>query len=235
MGGSDTDWLEVAGKVALGVGGAALAAAGVLAAKSGVIQSAAAKIARNSDDRLIDAPRAGVPLLVSLAGMVEHSGIFLGRSRVAELNGNGRLADVSLSEFVNGQSGDRANVRWGTRIFAACDDSTGRPLESLKVAHAARDFVARVRRVKYNLFNNNCHLFSASCVRGELLDGRSWAEWLKEGTFSIDRLESVISEVMNGGRPIAWLGVREPTRFFNYALTDSKIARLRMEGKINYT
>ena len=227
-----SDWLEVVGKVAMGVGVGALATAGVLAAKSGAFQSAAARRRRNGDERLIDAPRAGVPLLVSLAGMAEHSGIFLGRSRVAELNGNGRLMDVSLSEFVNGQVGDKASVRWGTRIFAACDDSTGHPLESLKVAHIARDFVAKVKRVKYNLFNNNCHLFSASCVRGELSDGRSWAEWLMDGTFSIDRLGAVISEVMNGGRPIAWLGVREPTRFFNYALTDGKIARLRKEGKV---
>ena len=228
-----SDWLGIAGKIAAGIGAGALAAAGALAlAKSGAFQSAAARRRRNGDERLIDAPRAGVPLLVSLAGMTEHSGIFLGRSRVAELNGNGRLMDVSLSEFVNGQVGDKANVRWGTRIFAACDDSTGRPLESLKVAHIARDFVAKVKRVKYNLFNNNCHLFSASCVRGELLDGRSWAEWFMDGTFSIDRLGAVISEVMNGGRPIAWLGVREPTRFFNYALTDGKIARLRKEGKV---
>lgn len=227
-----SDWLEVVGKVAMGVGVGALATAGVLAAKSGAFQSVAARRRRNGDERLIDAPRAGVPLLVSLAGMAEPSGIFLGRSRVAELNGNGCLMDVSLSEFVNGQVGDKANVRWGTRIFAACDDSTGRPLESLKVAHIARDFVAKVKRVKYNLFNNNCHLFSASCVRGELSDGRSWAEWLMDGTFSIDRLGAVISEVMNGGRPIAWLGVREPTRFFNYALTDGKIARLRKEGKV---
>ena len=227
-----SDWLETAGKIAAGIGAGALAAAGALAlAKSGALQSAAARRRRNGDDRLIDAPRAGVPLLVSLAGMAEHSGIFLGRSRVAELNGNGRLMDVSLNEFINGQPDDTSNMRWGTRIFAACDDSTGRPLESLKVAHVARDFVTKVRQVKYSLFNNNCHLFSASCVRGELSDGRSWADWLMDGTFSIDRLDAVISEVMNGGRPIAWLGVREPTRFFNYALTDGKIARLRMEGK----
>ena len=80
MNDSNADWLDIAGKVALGVGGAALAAAGVIMAKSGVMQSAAAKIRRNGDGRLVDAPRAGVPLLVSLAGIAEHSGIFLGRS-----------------------------------------------------------------------------------------------------------------------------------------------------------
>ena len=110
MGDSNSDWLDIAGKVALGVGGAALAAAGVIMAKSGVMQSAAAKIRRNGDGRLIDAPRAGVPLLVSLAGIAEHSGIFLGRSRVAELNGNGRLMEVSLSEFVNGQPDANSNM-----------------------------------------------------------------------------------------------------------------------------
>ena len=232
MNDSNADWLDIAGKVALGVGGAALAAAGVIMAKSGVMQSAAAKIRRNGDGRLVDAPRAGVPLLVSLAGIAEHSGIFLGRSRVAELNGNGRLMDVSLSEFVNGQPDANSNMRWGTRIFAACDDATGQPLESLRVAHAARALIEKIGSVKYNVFSNNCHMFSASCVRGDFAEGKSLDEWLREGTFSIDRLESVISEFMNGGRPIAWLGVREPSRFFNYALADEKIARLRREGRL---
>lgn len=228
-----SDWLEIAGKVAAGIGVGALAAAGALAlAKSGVVQSASARRRRNGDDRLIDAPRAGVPLLVSLVGFAEHSGIFLGRSRVAELNGNGYLMDVSLSEFVNGQPSDTSNVRWGTRIFAACDEASGRPLESIKVAHAARRLVEKIKQVKYSLFNNNCHLFSASCICGELLDGKSWMDWLKDGTFSIDRLESVICEFMNNGRPIAWLGVREPSRFFNYVLADDKIERLRKEGKV---
>lgn len=85
-----SDWLEVAGKVALGVGVAALAAAGVLAVKSGALQSAKAKFARNSDGRLIDASPPGTQLLVSLArGGVGHSGVFLGWSRVAELRVHG--------------------------------------------------------------------------------------------------------------------------------------------------
>lgn len=77
---SDTDWLDVAGKIALGAGVGALAAAGAIAiAKSGVVQSTVARLRRNRDDgnRLIDAPPPGTPLLVSLArGGAEHSGIF---------------------------------------------------------------------------------------------------------------------------------------------------------------
>ena len=230
--GDGSDWLEMAGKIALGVGAGALAAAGVLVAKSGAVQSAEARKRRNSERRLIDAPRAGTPLLVSLGGVAEHSGVFLGRSRVAELNGCGDLMDVSLSEFVNGREGDSTNMRWGTRIFAACDEATGTPLTSLGIARQARGLIKRIGQVKYNLFGNNCHLFTASCIRGELSDGLSLVDWIKDGTFSIDRLEEVVSTFLNGGRPIAWLGVRGPTRFFNYALTASKTERLHREGRI---
>lgn len=227
-----SDWLDVAGKIALGVGGTALAAAGALAAKSGAFQSAEARRRRNEDGRLIDAPHAGTPLLVSLDGVAEHSGVFLGRSRVAELNGDGWLMDVSLSEFVNGQADDKTNLRFGTRIFAACDASSGRPLTSLGIAHAARALIDKIGRVRYNLFSNNCHLFTASCIRGKMEDGLSFGDWIKNGTFSIDRLEAVISTVLNCGNPIAWLGVRESSRHFHYALTEDKVSRLRREGKL---
>lgn len=227
------DWVDVASKVLIGGGAAALvAAAGVALAKSGMIQSAVARKKRNADPRLIDSPPAGTPLLVSLGKVAEHSGIFLGRSRVAEPNGNGQLQDVSLSEFLNGQPNDLSNIRWGTRIFAACDEATGKPLTSPKIAHFARAFIARIARVKYNLFGNNCHFFTASCVQGIMSDGPSLVDWIKDGTFTIDRLQEVIGNVMNAGRPVVWLGVREPSRFFNYSLTDEKVALLRKEGRL---
>ena len=59
---------------------------------------------------------------------------------------------------------------------------------------AARELVDKIRRVKYNVFTNNCHLFSASCIRGDFAEGKSLDEWLRNGMFSIDRLESVISK-----------------------------------------
>lgn len=93
MGSSDVDWLYVAGKIALGVGLGASATAGAVAiAKSGVVQSAVAGLRRGKLDgkRLIAAPPPGTPLLVSLArGGAEHSGVFLGWSRVAELRVHG--------------------------------------------------------------------------------------------------------------------------------------------------
>lgn len=121
----NSDWLEVAGKIAMGVGVGALTVAGALVAKSGAVQSAVARWRRNADKRMVDAPEAGTPLLVSLA-----------------------------------------------------------------------------------------------------------RDWLKDGTFSIERLEETIRHRMNHGMQIAWLGVRGPTPQFNYALTAEKTARLRDEGLV---
>ena len=234
MGSSDTDWLDVAGKIALGVGVGALATAGAVAiAKSGVVQSAVAGLRRKLDgNRLIDAPPPGTPLLVSLArGGAEHSGVFLGRSRVAELRGDGNICNASLSDFINGDADDPMNVRSGTRIFAACDDKTGIPLSSANVVAAARRFIKNVKKVSYNLFCNNCHVFTASCVEGNMEREQSFLDWVRDGTFSIDRLDEIISKVMNSGRNIAWIGVRGSTRGFIYNLNEEKIDRLESEGR----
>lgn len=230
----DSDWLDVAGKIAMGVGVGALTVAGTLVAKSGAVQSAVARWRRNADKRMVDAPEAGTPLLVSLArGGAEHSGVYLGDGSVAELSGDGRLQEVSLSEFLNGQDvGAADNFRSGTRIFAACDDATAKPLSVLQVAEAARRLIRHIGRVDYNLFGNNCHMFTASCVFGTLLEKLSAVDWLKDGTFSIERLEETIRHRMNHGLQIAWLGVRGPTPQFNYALTAEKTARLRDEGLV---
>lgn len=227
-----SDWLEVAAKIALGVGAGALAAAGVVAAKSGAIQSAAARRKRNADRRLVDAPGVGTPLLVSLMrGAAEHTGIYLGESRAAELSGDGRLQIVTLSEFVNGQSESRNNFRTGTRIFAACDEASGRPIGSPRVAEVARRLIARIGELEYNVFANNCHMFTASCVQGTLMEKLDADDWVKDGTYSIDRLDDVISKALNGARPIAWLGVKGPMPYFDYALTEAKLSRLKAEGK----
>lgn len=178
------------------------------------------------------APPPGTPLLVSLArGGAEHSGVFLGRSRVAELRGDGNICNASLSDFINGDADDPMNVRSGTRIFAACDDKTGMPLSSANVVAAARRFIKNVKKVSYNLFCNNCHVFTASCVEGNMEREQSFLDWVRDGTFSIDRLDEIISKVMNSGRNIAWIGVRGSTRGFIYNLTEEKIDRLESEGR----
>ena len=223
---------DLAGKVAKWVGLSAVMAMGMLLAKSGVFQSAEARKKRNSDERLVDAPRVGTPLLVALArGSAEHTGIYLGDSRVAELSGDGQLQEVTLTEFINGKSEDWNNLRSGTRIFSACDEAQGVSVGMPFVADVARQFIHQVRRVDYHLFGNNCHMFTASCVKGEMISKLSKVEWFMHGTFSVDILTNLISKTLNNGRPVAWLGVRGPTPQFDYELTEEKLSRLRTEGK----
>ena len=45
-------------------------------------------------------PAPGTPLIVDLFGVLEHSGIYLGDGRVAELFGDNLLREVTLSEFL---------------------------------------------------------------------------------------------------------------------------------------
>jgi hypothetical protein len=58
---------------------------------------------------------------------------------------------------------------------------------------------------------------------------KSLGDWIKDGTFTIDRLDKVVSDVLNGGRGVAWIGVRSPTTGFNYSLTEEKVVRLKAE------
>lgn len=207
---------------------------GYLLKKSGVLDSGKEAIMRKlNSDRLVQAPGEGTPILVAMAcGTIEHTGIFLGNSRVAELTGNGKIQEVTLSKFINGDENDIINPRTGTRIFVACDDATGKPLTDRKIADNARNFIENVGHTDYNLFLNNCHLFTASCVIGDMQTALSIVYWLVCGTFSIDCVTDVISRIMNDKKKVAWLGVERPTLSFNYSLTPEKITRLYREGKI---
>ncbi|MCR5413485.1 MAG: lecithin retinol acyltransferase family protein [Kiritimatiellae bacterium] len=213
--------------------GFSIFAAGMLAiAKSGVFQSAAARLRRKRDGgRLVEGCDVvpGTPLLVSLArGIAEHSGVYLGESRVAELSGDGCVRVVPLTVFLNGDAG-AGNLRMGTRIFAACDRDGARPLGQVRVAEEAMRFAEEIGSMKYSLFGNNCHMFTASCVCGRLMERMGVRDWVKRGTFSIDRLEETVSQRLNGGRSVAWLGVRAPCDGFRYVLADGKAERLAKE------
>ena len=65
-----------------------------------VMESVRSRERRNAQAHsLIAPPPAGTPLLVSLALAFEHTGIYLGGSRVAELNGDGYVKAVSLTRL----------------------------------------------------------------------------------------------------------------------------------------
>ena len=153
-------------------------------------------------DKEVPVPEPGTPLLVDLFGVVEHSGIYLGNGHVAELFGDNLLREVSLKEFLEGENGSR--VRTGHRIFAACSRSSGKALASPYAAENARAFVRRIRTVRYNLFRNNCHLFSISCISGSFQKGISLAEGIVRGGVSIGVLTNAIAYFLNNGDDVVW-------------------------------
>ena len=170
------------------------------------------------------APPPGTPLKCALAGgmvaQLAHTGIHLGKGRVADLRGDGTVVAVSLPDFLNGPSGDwnPAALRTGFRIHAACDAETGTPLASATAEAKARELTLTRRgrlRLEYDLLGWNCHRFTAGCLAGDFasLDG---------GTWMLDRLESIISHLLNRGRPICWRAVSPSTPGFRYAVTPGK-------------
>ena len=198
-----------------------------------LVESTSSRGRRNAQaHRLIAPPPAGTPLLVSLAFAFEHTGVYLGGNHVAELNGDGHVKAVSLTRFVNGAS-EVWPVRNGTRIFAACDERSRRPLASARALATAREAVKDgVLRTGYDLAQVNCHLFTAACVRGVLPGERRFRSALGGGIASIGRLEKLLSRALNGGHGICWRAVRRDKDDFHYSLTPEKRARLAVEGKL---
>ena len=186
-----------------------------------------------SASKLIAPPPAGTPLLVSLALAFEHTGIYLGGNRVAELGGDGQVKAVSLTRFVNGTDDGIWPLRNGTRIFAACDARSRRPLARARTLATARAALEEGdARIGYDFAQINCHLFTAACVRGILPMGRKFRSLLGGGIASIGRLERLLARELNGGSPIAWRAVRRSPERFCYRLAASKRVRLMLEGHL---
>ena len=198
-----------------------------------LVASEASRVRRNAGaGRLIAPPPPGTPLLVSLALAVEHTGIYLGNNRVAELRCDGAVAEATLTEFINGDSEDPLSFRNGTRIFAACDAKTRKPIGARRVWQTAHEAVRRGASRPYDILLDNCHLFVAACAAGILPDDPRFDDLLDGDVASIGRLERSLERSLNKGRRMAWCAVARSKEEFNYKLTFEKVARLRLEGKI---
>ena len=195
-------------------------------------ESARSRVRRNAQAcRLIAPPPAGTPLLVSLALAFEHTGIYLGGNRVAELNGDGHVKAVSLTRFINGTPDGAWQVRNGTRIFAACDVCTRRPLaraRSLETARAAIE--AGSNQMEYDFAQLNCHLFTAACVLGIPPGTRQFRSLFGGGVASIGKFERLLAKTLNHGKGICWCAVRRDKERFQYSLSSGKRIRLAVES-----
>lgn len=189
---------------------------------TGAMDSCWEKLRRVNSTPLEDEPPRGTPLLVDLAYALEHSGIYLGNSEVMEVyddeSEGGRIRVVTLERFLRGDG----SVRTGNQIFAACDDNGdgGCPLFSQRAADNAERFKAENSKVAYNMLRSNCHMFTAACLLGKKIfcerSGKEgfWGAKIKDSasclaaamvqTFSVAKLNEVISDELNAGKPVVW-------------------------------
>ena len=203
--------------------GVAMAIISYIVVKSGLAASLINKLKWNRfSDIEIDPPPPGTPLLEALgpAGLVEHSGLYLGESTAAELHGDGVFQKVTLSKFLNGDETDPRNQRCGTKIFAACDLETRKPLSLTSAVDFATATIDTT--TEYNLLTNNCHRFTASCILGEMQKPLSFQDLMVHGVYSIACLEDVIVEKINGGRDMCWLSVRRSVPSFDFSVSPTK-------------
>lgn len=113
-------------------------------------------------------PKIGSVVKTNLEYGVEHSGIYVGKNKIIELNGDGDIREVSYDYFMRG---DSDSFRCGQYIYVACyqdDNGTCLPLASPDIAKRARKSLGRTR--DYNLFLENCHKFTEYCINGKVTD-----------------------------------------------------------------
>lgn len=97
-------------------------------------------------------PEIGAIVCCGIAGILDHTGIWLGDNSVVELDGNGLIKPVSSQRFIDERS--------GKRIFIACD-SLAEPLVSEMAANNAAQQLFQYR--DYHMLDNNCHQFVWQC------------------------------------------------------------------------
>lgn len=105
-------------------------------------------------------PAPGTPVYCKLAGVAEHTGIYVGDDKIVHLNGDGEIEAVSPQEFVSRLDGLNPAV---FIYYAANFDGT--PLCKKSIANRARSMVGSRRN--YNWAFDNCHQFTCGCLSGD--------------------------------------------------------------------
>lgn len=97
-------------------------------------------------------PVPGSIVCCGIAGVLDHTGIWIDDDVIIELDGNGLIKPVSCARFIAERSGQD--------IYVACD-SLGRPLAK---ASAVNNAVNQIYQYQdYHLIENNCHQFVWQC------------------------------------------------------------------------
>lgn len=137
------------------------------AAGAGLCENALESLYKNLFcDKVLPLPGSilKVDLVMNLVDSSCHTGIYVGNGRIVEMTnvgGTGIIKNVSKKFFLKNSS-----WRTGIFIYVACGKKDGNlyPLAAPEIAERALAAVGK--RTKYDLINDNCHLFTESCIMG---------------------------------------------------------------------
>ena len=110
-------------------------------------------------------PSEGSIVCCMLAGVLDHSGVYVGNGRIIHRDGGGYIDEVSPREFLERLEGWNAAVT----IFVACKGKN--PTGSWEIADRAREALNDPQHEGYNLITKNCHQFCHYCLTGKIDNG----------------------------------------------------------------
>jgi len=107
---------------------------------------------------------------------MEHSGIYLGNNRIAQLSGKGNIEVVSPSRFTD-------NITTiDTDIFIPVNRD-GEPITCYEAAINAEKMIGSKR--PYNLILDNCHQFSSGCITGDFENSDNFLVFTKDTFYNV--------------------------------------------------
>lgn len=104
-------------------------------------------------------PVMGSIVFCDLAVVAEHSGIYVGKGKIAHLDGSGNIEIVTARQFMKRLGG----LNPALSIYVSCDDDGA--VGSRSVAKRAKAMLGGERA--YNLILDNCHQFTSGCITGD--------------------------------------------------------------------
>ena len=124
-------------------------------------------------------PIPGSVVCCKLAGVVEHSGVYVGNGQIVHRDGDGYLAKVGMQEFLERLGGLNPAIT----IFVSCHE--GEPVGEDVIAQRALEAMGNPSLSQgYDLLTKNCHQFCQYCVTGKVDNGIS--------DFTFSNLEGVL-------------------------------------------
>ena len=103
-------------------------------------------------------PALGSVVYCDLAGVVEHSGIYVGDGMIMHFNRHGVVERVTPEAFSSKAS--------HPAIYVSCNASG--PVGNPEAARRAIEWERSGHPMEYNVLFNNCHDFCAACLTGDL-------------------------------------------------------------------